>query len=434
MSNTSSPTDIQADAGRVLCELALVLGRVDPRDLPVAAAASMMTTFIEIEKRAAAGRLLLAARASEAEQWKSEGYRSPEEWLAAKQGCTTGRARNDLSTSGRLSGLDDTSGALRDGKLSPDQADAVSDAAAVNPASEGALLDAAEGESLKSLRDEAARRKAEVEDAEKRRRRIHRDRRCRSWVDRDGAWNISARGPAEAGAGFAVELEKQVNAIFEEARRNGDRESRDAYAFDALMRLGGRSVAPSEPAARENLRHLALIRVDLEALRNAEIRGGQVCEIDGVGPISLSAARELLGESILKLVITRGVEVANVTHLGRSPTVAQLIALLWSQPTCVVKGCNRASRLDIDHRGKWSELHITELANLDRLCEHHHGLKTQKNWALVSGTGRRRMVPPGHRDHPDQSGDPPCAGPDSAGSARRRRASKPANVELFDTS
>jgi hypothetical protein len=39
-------------------------------------------------------------------------------------------------------------------------------------------------------------------------------------------------------------------------------------------------------------------------------------------------ARDLLGESIVKLVITNGVDGADVTHLGRGPTAAQRIALL----------------------------------------------------------------------------------------------------------
>ena len=55
-----------------------------------------------------------------------------------------------------------------------------------------------------------------------------------------------------------------------------------------------------------------------------------MCEITGVGPIAVSVARSLLGESVLKLVITRGVDVLNVTHLGRGPTVAQRIAALQS--------------------------------------------------------------------------------------------------------
>ena len=52
-------------------------------------------------------------------------------------------------------------------------------------------------------------------------------------------------------------------------------------------------------------------------------------QIAGLGPIPVSTARELLGESILKLVITKGVDVVNVVHLGRAPTAAQRVALLW---------------------------------------------------------------------------------------------------------
>jgi hypothetical protein len=41
-------------------------------------------------------------------------------------------------------------------------------------------------------------------------------------------------------------------------------------------------------------------------------------------------ARDLLGDAIVKLVITNGVDVANITHLGRGPTTAQKIALMWT--------------------------------------------------------------------------------------------------------
>ncbi|HMC72204.1 MAG TPA: hypothetical protein VKJ07_23805, partial [Mycobacteriales bacterium] len=49
-------------------------------------------------------------------------------------------------------------------------------------------------------------------------------------------------------------------------------------------------------------------------------------EITGLGPIPVSTARELLGDSILKLVITKGVDVLHVTHLGRGPNAAQRVA------------------------------------------------------------------------------------------------------------
>jgi hypothetical protein len=67
-------------------------------------------------------------------------------------------------------------------------------------------------------------------------------------------------------------------------------------------------------------------------LVRGRVEGDELCEINGVGAVSVQRARELLSESILKIVITRGVDVLNVTHLGRGPTVAQRIALLWTSP------------------------------------------------------------------------------------------------------
>jgi len=108
----------------------------------------------------------------------------------------------------------------------------------------------------------------------------------------------------------------------------------------------------------------------------------------------------------VKLVITKGVDVANVTHLGRGVSVAQQMALLWSDPLCKVEGCNRTQRLENDHREGWAKTKTTRLDDTDRFCGHHHDLKTFKNWQLVHGKGRRPMVPPDHPHHP-QSGGPP---------------------------
>jgi hypothetical protein len=44
----------------------------------------------------------------------------------------------------------------------------------------------------------------------------------------------------------------------------------------------------------------------------------------------------------MHLVITKGVDVANVTYLGRSANAAQRIALLWQMPMCIVEGCSNA--------------------------------------------------------------------------------------------
>jgi hypothetical protein len=99
------------------------------------------------------------------------------------------------------------------------------------------------------------------------------------------------------------------------------------------------------------------------------------------------------GESVVKLVITNGVGVANVTHLGRGPTAAQRVAMLWSSPGCEVQGCSSTIGIEIDHRLPWADDRVTELANLDPRCGHHR-LKTHHGWALIAGTGKRPVVPP----------------------------------------
>jgi hypothetical protein len=158
-------------------------------------------------------------------------------------------------------------------------------------------------------------------------------------------------------------------------------------------------VGPVPPRRWSNPRYLALLRVDATALRRGRVDGGELCEIAGVGPVPVSVARDLLGEAIVKLVITRGVDVANVTHLGRGPTTAQKIALMWANPTCTVEGCHRR-RIEYDHRKPWSETRHTRLDELDPLCEFHHDLKTRLGWALVPGTGKRAFVPPDDPRHP----------------------------------
>ena len=124
-----------------------------------------------------------------------------------------------------------------------------------------------------------------------------------------------------------------------------------------------------------------------------------VPSIDGLGPIPVTEARLLMGECILKAVVTNGVAVANVTHLGRGPTVAQKIAMLWSTPSCSREGCNRTV-VQYDHRIDWRFPRHTRLDETDPLCTHDHDNKTLHGWALVEGSGRRPMVPPGHPQHP----------------------------------
>jgi hypothetical protein len=185
---------------------------------------------------------------------------------------------------------------------------------------------------------------------------------------------------------------------------------------------GSRPAGPVPPQRWSNPRYLALLRIDAAALRRGRVDGGELCEIAGVGPVPVSVARDLLGEAIVKLVITRGVDVANVTHLGRGPTTAQEIALMWTTPTCTAEGCHRR-RIEYDHRKPWAQTRHTRLDELDPLCEFHHDLKTRLGWALVPGTGKRAFVPPDDPRHHSVRAGP--AAPDSGTTATTPRTADP---------
>ncbi|HEX8771704.1 MAG TPA: hypothetical protein VF711_13135, partial [Acidimicrobiales bacterium] len=130
--------------------------------------------------------------------------------------------------------------------------------------------------------------------------------------------------------------------------------------------------------------------------------GEEVCEIAGFGPIPVSVAREMIasGDPFLAAVVTDGLTVTGVAHLGRRPTAYQQTALQWRDPTCAAEGCSATARLQNDHRQDWADTHLTQVDTLDRLCPFDHRLKTRDGWSLVDGVGKRAFVPPTDPRHP----------------------------------
>ncbi|MGI9032902.1 MAG: HNH endonuclease signature motif containing protein [Acidimicrobiales bacterium] len=58
--------------------------------------------------------------------------------------------------------------------------------------------------------------------------------------------------------------------------------------------------------------------------------------------------------TVLKALVTKGVDVVAVAHAGRSVTAAQRSALEERDRTCVVAGCVTATGLEIDHVDGWA--------------------------------------------------------------------------------
>jgi hypothetical protein len=218
----------------------------------------------------------------------------------------------------------------------------------------------------------------------------------------------AAHPPGDGGTSLAIDGAKR-----REGTIGGDPEKRRSsppVGNDTLPEAGWESVHSAEPAVRHpDPKAVVHLRVDLEALRRGRLGRGQKCEIPGVGPVSLEVAHRLMGEALLKLVITDGIDVTTVCHLGRSVPAALRTALEERDPCCVVPGCESTAGLEMDHWDvSFAEGGAVSMANLARLCHHHHYLRTHQGFALAGGPGQWTWTPPSpERAGPTEPSDGP---------------------------
>lgn len=425
----------------------------DPALISAADAERIVVDAAAVENMLATVKALAAARVAETELWRGRGDASAAHHLARTSGTSVAKARQALEAAGRLSTLPAVAAAARRGELSPAQLAPITDAASKAPAAERRLLAAAGSTSLGELLDACARTKAAADpDHEARHRAIHAGRFLRRRRCEDGAGELHYRSTLEEVAEICAVVRAHADRCFRAARADGRREPSEAHLADGLLAatraaavrttaattavpkppppsqdvadttaepapppsgdvagtgtendpVAGDQAMPPPPSAPP-VPAKVVVRIDWDALLRGWPVDGEVCEIAGLGPVPVSAVRAMIGSgnAFLAAVVTRGVDVVNVAHLGRSPTAYQRSALQWLSPSCTVLGCNATEHLEIDHREDWATSKVTLLSALDPLCDHHHhDLKTRASWALVHGAGKRPMVPPADRRHP----------------------------------
>lgn len=383
-----------------------VLGRLRPvvADLDVdaldgEAAAGLVELFVEIEQLAAAGKVLAARAAERTGNWRREGFRSAAAWMAAKAGTPVGPAIAILEMARLLEGLPVTAAAFRAGRLSAAQAREIIDAAAECPAAEQQLVDAAQKLSLAELREECRRVKAAaIIDENDRYRRLRRSRYLRSWTDRDGAVRLTARLTPDEGARLLAEVDARRDEMVADALAGGWYESLEAHRADALVDLARTARHPDGPGGPAAMVH---VWVDYEALIRGYTVEGERCEIPGLGSVPVAVARRLAEDAILKVVVTKGVEVTTVAHGGRTIPAHVRTALECRDPKCIVPHCDMRRGLEIDHRDPWAATRDTSVANLARLCRWHHYQKSHLGYRYRGGPGSWEWIPP------DTPTDPP---------------------------
>src|SRR5438874_4446567 len=157
-------------------------------------AATVLKDAAAAQNMLAAVKAAAAARVSDTFVYRHGGHRSAAHHLAAVSGSSVGAAKTELDAAERLKALPATAAAQRAGKLSPEKAAAIAEAATADPAAEEGLLGHAEEQSLAEVRDGCTRAKAAADpDPEATRRRIHASRFARRRTCADGAGEVIYR-------------------------------------------------------------------------------------------------------------------------------------------------------------------------------------------------------------------------------------------------
>jgi hypothetical protein len=459
-----------------------LVARFDPELVGARDCLDLVGVLSDLERSVSAGLALAARRVAQTNLWERNGHRSAAHWLAATTKTSVGDAVRLLETAEVAVKAPQTMEALRAGELSTRQAHAIGKAEAADPDAGAELVKRATENTHVSVREieqdsarivHAASGETEAEKAEK----IRRNRSFRAGSNGDGSSWAHIYGPTAELARLDAAIKPILNDIFQDAREQARRESRDAYAFDALMALTDRRT-PARPAdtanrdagdidrgdgnrsrsrtsrpgragrsgrargafdaGKDRWRFAEVIfRVDFAAYQRGELAPGEVCEIAGHGPVPLTTIADAVdGGAFVAALSMNGTQIDKVIHHGRRPTALQRTALKWDTGgTCVVEGCTNAVRLEHEHVKDWAATKITRLRDLAAPCKGCHDLKTYKGYRFGPRlpNGKRRLVPPRHPDHAPPDGTVPPDDPPGIRSPPAADDGPPAQGDLFDT-
>jgi hypothetical protein len=310
-------------------------------------------------------------------------------------------AKGRLAAAERAAGSPELKEALAEGQLSSAQLKIVTEAIAVAPEAPVALLSLiAGGASHQELCDAATRQQSAArkrQDERACRARVHAKRHLHTFQDQDGGIRGNFSCDAVEWARVAPLVEAEAKARWKAAGSKSG-ESLEAHRVDAFIDL----LATSGTGALRSARPRAIVVINAESLCRGTTRGDELCEIEGIGPVSVEAACELIGDTALQFVIRDGVDITTVTGTSRAIKDRIDVALLVRDRTCANPRCGRRRGLERDHCTiDYRDDGPAEMANLARLCARCHDLKTHGGWILGGEPGKRTWDPPP---------DPPSAG------------------------
>ena len=385
----------------ILSQLQTLVEGFDASGLDRAQSLELYEKLCVGERMMHAAKALAGKHVSDSRAWYQTEHKSPAHFMAAASGTSISRQCNLLDVADELPKLPQTDKAFRSGALTEDKVIDLVSAAVLDPQSEEELLILAEATALEEFRLECARVRHAASSEEQRHQRAHRRRHLRHWIDIDGAFRLSASMTVEAGAEIWAALEPYRQKVAARSSRKGRKAKAPAGAVmaDSLLEMARHHRNTGDDPLRPAPRAAVHVRLDYEALMRGYTMPGELCEVPGVGPISVRQVHGLLGDAILTAVVMDKTDIRNVIKMGRVIPARLEAALIERDQCCVVPGCGERHGLEKDHVVEVHRGGPTTLYNLCRLCGWHHYLKTHHGWLL-----KRRL---GHWLWEDPGGEPP---------------------------
>jgi hypothetical protein len=312
-------------------------------------ARSLVTLFARAERASASGVALFSPVVEETGSYSTAGHGSAAEWLGSLAGSSAGAAKGRLAAARTAAADPVLVQALHGAGLSTDQLALVAKTASEVPGAAPTLLELAEGgASHRELKDTATRLCAAARSREAdraRRARVHAGRHMRAHQVETGGVRGEFFCDEVAWARIQPGLEAEAKARWKAAGSHSG-ESLDAHRLDAFLDLLSRGIC-GDPG--DSSRPHALILVNAETLRRGSVRGGELCEIEGIGPVSLDAVEDLLGDATTQFLIKDAFDIKTVTRSSRYVPKCVEAALIARDRTCAVEGCGKRHGLERDH-------------------------------------------------------------------------------------
>jgi hypothetical protein len=130
---------------------------------------------------------------------------------------------------------------------------------------------------------------------------------------------------------------------------------------------------------------------------------GEICEIEGIGPVPVQTVRAAASDAIL---IKNG-QVIATTPAARTIPAHLRRTLTERDRTCVIPGCDNQHHLEIHHLKPYAEGGTTTEDNTARICPYHHDQITYADATLTGPPRHWKWTPPPRPPPPPGPGPGP---------------------------